>query len=194
MSSFNMHSIKRQARKEAWYGDSYNPFRKTTQSNPFKSHTAPALEARANSWSVGVSAPAPLSALEPTVSEEILSNRKSEEPETIGHTGSEGRAADPESAAVDQERPVSPEHRARHRFLTKFAGSKEDEDSYSTSDAGDAGWKFSDYSEEDLSWDPFGALSESIAELPLYPSSNATAFKIYAHAAQQRYRKIGTAK
>jgi len=28
-NQFNMHTIKRQARKEAWYGDSWNPFRKT---------------------------------------------------------------------------------------------------------------------------------------------------------------------
>ncbi|TVY35007.1 Ca(2+)/H(+) antiporter [Lachnellula subtilissima] len=33
MSGFQMHSIKRQARKEAWYGDSMAPFRKTGRSS-----------------------------------------------------------------------------------------------------------------------------------------------------------------
>jgi hypothetical protein len=198
MSSFNMHSIKRQARKEAWYGDSYNPFRKTTSSNRFKAHTAPALVGRTSSWSPDVSAPSALRAespvLEHTVSDEILPNRVGEDSGARGHARSDEKVEEPESAAVDQERPVSPAERARSRFIGKFAASKKDEDSKFTSDAGDVGWKFSDYSEEELSWDPFGALSESIAELPLYPTSNATAFKIYAHAAQQRYRKTGNAR
>jgi len=51
MSQFNMHSIKRAARKEAWYSDSWNPFRKTvgpirastwtTSSEPFNFDPSP---------------------------------------------------------------------------------------------------------------------------------------------------------
>jgi hypothetical protein len=44
--AFNLHSIKRAARQEAWYGESANPFRKTTRRSTF-----PARPLDEASWS-----------------------------------------------------------------------------------------------------------------------------------------------
>ena len=184
--NFNMHSIKRQARKEAWYGDSYNPFRR--------------VQTRAKSWATVPAAPSPPfeGQLEQivSVSPEEIRPVSSPSGSNIARHLSRIRPQ-PEAAFVEQQsaRPPSPEEKAQRKFLAGWKRKSRTslpqpdlEINGDTSENVEAVWKLTDHSEE-LSWDPFGGLSESIAELPLYPNSNTTALRLYSNVAQQRFRK-----
>lgn len=128
--------IKRQARKEAWYSDSYNPFRKTTRSNTWQG--SPSVNTRDPELGLGGrgEGTSPLSnvATEPIPESprdgrhsshgEIRRGSKTEDYEMTKSGGSTGRPSDPDSeiTAVEGQsvRPRSEEEKARHRFLAKF--------------------------------------------------------------------------
>jgi Ca2+:H+ antiporter len=142
----NIDSIKRAARKEAWYGDSYNPFRK----NMVRSNTAPLhhgdLEAQTSQTSrAGVEEESPLSAIatDPIPHSPVFSSidntarRASKENEyqmTTATTSGQGkqREGDSEETAVESTRMPSEETKARRRFLSRFkkGGRSESHDSY----------------------------------------------------------------
>jgi Ca2+:H+ antiporter len=137
--------IKREARKEAWYGDSYNPFRKTTRSNTWQGN--PSVNTQDPELGLGgrEEGTSPLSnvATEPIPESprdvqpahhgehsETRSESKNEDYEMTKSGGSNGRPSDPDSEAtvVDGQstRLRSEEEKARHRFLSKFRkGTKE---------------------------------------------------------------------
>jgi Ca2+:H+ antiporter len=123
-------TIKRAARKEAWYGDSYNPFRKTMRSNTFGGQSSKDLEAGR-----GVDDGSQLS----EVRTEPLhyGSRQLEQPAQIRPSKEEehriekaneptsSRPSDPESdTAILEKRSTrhpSQEEKARRRFIsTKF--------------------------------------------------------------------------
>jgi Ca2+:H+ antiporter len=141
--------IKRAARKEAWYSDSFNPFRKTMRAHTWTGNpnvrTDPELGHAGYAGGEGTS---PLSnvATEPTPESprhtkpdhdnEIRDESRAGDDEVTKAGSSNGRPSDPDSEAtvVDRSstRPRSQEERARHRFLAKFRkgnkGEKESED------------------------------------------------------------------
>lgn len=170
-----MHSIKRQARKEAWYGESYNPFRKTVRVS------------RANSWSGDVESHGQVRLHEHAVSEEVLPITASNKSQITGHARGEN-SSEPH---VEIEAPNLPER--THEPEIEKVDVKVDAD-MEANKRGNFVWILRDYSEEELSWDPFGGLSESIAEQPVYPSSYKTDFGLYAHAAEQHHRGKSTAE
>jgi Ca2+:H+ antiporter len=127
--------IKRQARKEAWYGDSYNPFRKTTRSHTWAAHppvvTDPELGlGRGNDGSSPLSTvatePIPESprGTNHDASYDIRRGSKNEDYEMTKAGGSSSRPSDPDSEVTVVERPSnrprSEEEKARHRFLGKW--------------------------------------------------------------------------
>lgn len=131
----SLDAIKRQARKEAWYSDSWNPFGKTMRSSTWSSNPHQSdVEARG-----GISGePIHTVQTEPTHSRGISDDtddtyqRRSKDNEfemTAGNgsgsgSGSHGkeREADSEETAVDRQstRPPSQEEKARRRFVSKF--------------------------------------------------------------------------
>jgi Ca2+:H+ antiporter len=143
----NIDSIKRAARKEAWYGDSYNPFRK----NMVRSHTSPLhqgdLEAQVSQPSrAGVEENNPLSAIatDPIPQSPVFgsidnsarpASKENEYQMTSATTSGQGkqREGDSEETAVEKEstRVPSEETKARRRFLSRFKkGRSESHDSY----------------------------------------------------------------
>ncbi|KAL3423952.1 calcium/proton exchanger [Phlyctema vagabunda] len=130
-SHFNMHTIKRAARKEAWYSDSYNPFRKTTRSStwgPTREDDLETGDALASGGPVSHSITAPESSWRANEANGSEST-KAEEKEMVNLDAATpgGRPSDPESGStvVDRQstrgsRPVSAEEKARYRFLSKF--------------------------------------------------------------------------
>jgi len=94
--TFNMHSIKRAARKEAWYGDSYNPFRKTNRSS---SWAQPSKQSGVNR-DVEAGDNVPLSNVQtepipesPSYSDHGL--RSDSRPEDVEMTKADGRSSEP---------------------------------------------------------------------------------------------------
>ena len=145
----NLDAIKRQARKEAWYGDSYNPFGRTTRTQTWSGSPAVGTDPElglGRGPSRGPEGTSPLSnvATEPIPESpsrdlnknrdnEIHSDARNEDSEMTKAGGSAGRPSDPESEATIMERastrPRSEEEKARHRFLGKFRkGNKESRD------------------------------------------------------------------
>jgi Ca2+:H+ antiporter len=131
-----LDQIKRQARKEAWYSDSYNPFGRASRTNTWNGNAAVGTDPELG-FGKGPEGSAPLSnvATEPTPESpsqytnrerdnEIHSDSKMEEPEMTTAGSSAGRPSDPESEATVVERastrPRSEEEKARHRFLGKW--------------------------------------------------------------------------
>ena len=131
----NIDSIKRAARKEAWYSDSYNPFRKNmvrSNTSPLRSSDLEAQRSRA-----GVEEESPLSAIvtDPIphspafasidnparrTSKENEYKMTSASPNTTGP--GKQREADSEETAVERQstRVPSEETKARRRFLSRF--------------------------------------------------------------------------
>ncbi|OWP04194.1 hypothetical protein B2J93_673 [Marssonina coronariae] len=147
-NQYNMHSIKRQARKEAWYGDSYNPWRKTGNRSktwtPSSADVEAAPATRSLDQQVGES-PLAATQTEPTLHSRRYSAGTAEEHEgedahtthrgekdgegemtRAGNSDGKVRAADSEETAVDRvsTRPRSQEEVARRRFLRRFQKDK----------------------------------------------------------------------
>lgn len=148
-----LDQIKRQARKEAWYGDSYNPFKKGKRSSTFP-NTPLDLESGTNTRNQGILGgpigedETPLSAVqtEPphsrnysqtTNGDTIRRGSKENEFEMSTATptnASKQREADSEETVVGSRslRPKSNEEKARRRFVGKFfkkkGGSSEPDD------------------------------------------------------------------
>jgi Ca2+:H+ antiporter len=133
-----LDQIKRQARKEAWYGDSYNPFGKGKRSSTFPNHPPPDLET-GNGGVLGGAIgedETPLSAVqtEPphsgnysqtTNGDAIRRPSKENEYQMTTATAtntSKPREADSEETVVASRssRPRSNEEKARRRFVGKF--------------------------------------------------------------------------
>lgn len=136
-SNFNMHSIKRAARKEAWYSDSLNPFRKTLKSSTWGATRQPGL----GDLEQGRDLPASRSMIDldigrPESHGQRDEGAKSEERDISKDSGGPvaGRPSDPESSSTvvarlstQGSRPPSEEQKARQRFLMKFRrGHKEE--------------------------------------------------------------------
>lgn len=132
-------TIKRQARKEAWYGDSWNPFQKTgNRSKTWTSSPDQDIEA-AGSRSINNEGP-PLSAIqsepafrsrqyrEGAENENIQRGSKEYEMTNASPAASNGkvREAESEETVVDRptSRPRSQEEKARRRFLSRFSKDK----------------------------------------------------------------------
>lgn len=133
-------SIKRQARKEAWYSDSWNPFRKTGRAKTW-APDGNDIEAAPRRRRQDDTDETPLSAVqtEPAYHSRQVSegeverprNSKDNEYEMTTASSSHGKAreADSEETVVDHTstRPRSQEEKARKRFLSRFSkNNKED--------------------------------------------------------------------
>jgi Ca2+:H+ antiporter len=125
--------IKREARKEAWYGDSYNPFRKVTKANTWASPPSPTGTDRDVEAGEGGLDDRPISAVasEPirhshqfSSEDRVARNSKDQEYRMTKPKGVHGRSSAPESGTtvVDTQstRPPSEEEKARRRFVGKF--------------------------------------------------------------------------
>jgi Ca2+:H+ antiporter len=138
-----LDQIKRQARKEAWYSDSYNPFRKTTRSNTWQGNPTPGNDDPEQGLRGAPEGSLPLSKLatEPIPEspqfandeehqQEVRSESKPEDYEMTKPEGANGRPSDPESETTVVERqstrPRSEEEKARHRFLGNFRKEKQE--------------------------------------------------------------------
>ncbi|KAH6718459.1 hypothetical protein BKA61DRAFT_302200 [Leptodontidium sp. MPI-SDFR-AT-0119] len=148
MSTFNMHEIKRQARKEAWYGDSYNPFRMTGRAKTWKPDLEPGYTDTRQSGILGDhfrEDETPLSAVQCT---------------PAVHT-----TDDPGKGDEQQSTPPRSEQTTCHRFLAQYNITKtvEVKSNKQTQVASttDTSWELDT---EKLSWDPFGCLSEKLSE------------------------------
>lgn len=137
-----LDQIKRQARKEAWYSDSYNPFRKTTRSNTWQGSPTFGTDDPEQGLRGVPEGSLPLSKLqtEPIPESpryandegqqrEIRPESKPDDYEMTKAEGANGRPSDPESETTVVERtstrPRSEEEKARHRFLGKFQKGKQ---------------------------------------------------------------------
>jgi Ca2+:H+ antiporter len=131
-----LDTIKRQARREAWKNDSYNPFAKMNRTSTWSQPSRPAGAERDVERGDGVNLghvltePIPES---PTrngsQNEETENESKPEEEEGRGAENSNNsRPSDPESETtiVDRAstRPRSNEEKARKRFLSRFSKDK----------------------------------------------------------------------
>ncbi|KAK0124744.1 hypothetical protein ONS96_008626 [Cadophora gregata f. sp. sojae] len=141
--TFNMHSIKRQARKEAWYSDSWNPFRKTSRAKTWAASGTDIESGRQRRPDDMDERETPLSAVqtEPTFhsnhfnegtdENERPRNSKDNEYQMTTASSSNGKAreGDSEETVVDQTstRPRSQEEKARKRFLGRFSKKNKEE-------------------------------------------------------------------
>lgn len=152
----NLDRIKREARKEAWYGDSYNPFGKKGKEKRASTfpNNSDDLEAGNNTRNGGVLGgpigedETPLSAVqtEPphsrnysqtTNGDTIRRGSKENEYEmaTATDTLSKERQEGSEETAVNSSRPRSTEEKARRRFVGKFFKKNKDKESSEPDDA-----------------------------------------------------------
>lgn len=141
-----LDQIKRQARKEAWYGDSWNPFGKGKRSSTWAPSSPSDLETgnginTRNTGVLGGEDETPLSAVqtEPphsrnfsTTTDGDTIRRPSKENEYEMTTAtptntSKAREADSEETVVGRSRPHSQEEKARRRFVGKFFHKKKEE-------------------------------------------------------------------
>ncbi|TVY24145.1 Ca(2+)/H(+) antiporter [Lachnellula hyalina] len=131
MSGFQMHSIKRQARKEAWYGDSMNPFRQTGRTSTWHNHNdLEDLNERPSSAfgrSDSVSSPATtqteLPLRRPFSSDGNAIRRASPEDQhemTMANATSSDHGAKASIRSSITPRPPSQEAKTRWRFVSKF--------------------------------------------------------------------------
>jgi len=133
MGEHNMYRIRRAARQEAWYSDSYNPFRKTMRSNTW------APKARSADVEAGTGVDdEPLSAVatEPMRGtrpfdrdDDVRSDARTEKDDLASGSGS-GRPSDPDSeeTVVSRQatRTSTKEEKARRRFMSKFSRNKKE--------------------------------------------------------------------
>ena len=166
-----LDAIKRQARKEAWYADSYNPFRKVTRSSTWASPPSPTgLDRDAEAGRGGLDEEPPLSAVatEPIrhsqqfgSDDRIRRKSKDQEYEMTKAEGNNGRSSAPESGSTMVEtqsaRPPSEEEKARRRFVGKFfhRDKSSSKNSSRDSDDPDKPEKRPWYKGKDLKHDPF---------------------------------------
>ena len=163
-----LDQIKRRARKEAWYGDSYNPFgrvgRTQTWSGNAGAGTDPELGlGRADDGSSPLSnvatEPIPESPSQYTSKQddnEIRRESKVEDFEMTRAGDTTGRHSDPSSETTVVERtstrPMSDEEKARHRFLSRFRkGNKRPKDEVDEKKPKKAPW----YKGKDVPHQPF---------------------------------------
>lgn len=183
-----MHQIKRQARKEAWYDDSWNPFRKNMRTSTFPISSSRPLDIEA----------AMIRRDEIEEDETPLSHFTTEKPSPDSRGNKDGdttrrgskeelemtsalassrrtpRLMDSEETAVERlSRPSSgdtaPKARRRHLFglnkrLNKLRASLGGQGKQVPSHFTRNEWLFDDMSQEDMSWDPFGSISEYVEE------------------------------
>ncbi|TVY33572.1 Vacuolar calcium ion transporter [Lachnellula subtilissima] len=124
---YRIDSIKRQARKEAWYGDSMNPFRKTGRSstwhNPNDIESANGAEDQISLSNVQTEPIGHSSGL--NGGDDVGASSKNEELKMTTPSGA-GRSSDPESTTTGttlektSTRPPSAEEKARRRFVGGF--------------------------------------------------------------------------
>ena len=130
----NIDSIKRAARKEAWYGPSYNPFRKVGRSNTWSTqrdeeqargnngarlsqvHTEPIPESPRHDGAVDIDTPLAMAATEPT-----MTAVRTSEP----GSGTTSAEKENESIPAPSERTVTlntqeASSKPRHRFVPSF--------------------------------------------------------------------------
>lgn len=144
-----LDQIKRQARKEAWYGDSWNPWKKNI-GPPRRSSTLPAMPA--HSLDIEAANTTRSNGIFGGEDETPLSHRSSAPPHSRGYSDGETirrgskeeyemtgagsgsnsgkpREVDSEETAIEGQntRPRSEEERARRRFLDKFSRKPKDE-------------------------------------------------------------------
>jgi hypothetical protein len=154
MRAFNMHSIKRAARQEAWYGDSNNPFRKTTRRSSFP--------ANLDSWSDEASrideasrSDTHVPRYDDTGRDEPLSRVQA------GHSDIEVGDASTVSSPSDER-----ENHQRIRRWTDYLR-RQKIDWFQSKEREKVGLATHTSWEPDiteLSWDPFGSLSEELSE------------------------------
>ncbi|KAK2623536.1 hypothetical protein QTJ16_007090 [Diplocarpon rosae] len=153
----NLDSIKRQALQEAWYGDSYSPWRKTGNRSKTWTPSSTDIEAAPATRRIGdhiEESPLAATQTEPTFhsrpygagtggEEHAHTTHRSEkdgEDDMARAENSDGktRAADSEETAVDRvsTRPRSQEERARRRFLRRFHQDKSEGESENITDGG----------------------------------------------------------
>lgn len=121
-------AIKRAARKEAWYSDSNNPFRKTTRRSSTWTPQSPVGSDRDIEAAQGGNELSNV-ATEPGQNTRFSSgNRERSNKAEEGEISGDSRPSDPDSGAtiVGSNRPPSQEEKARHRFLGLFKKSKGD--------------------------------------------------------------------
>ncbi|TVY56749.1 Vacuolar calcium ion transporter, partial [Lachnellula cervina] len=125
---FRLDSIKRQARKEAWYGDSMNPFRKTGRSSTWHDHndieSAHGAEDETSLSNVQTEPVGGSSGL--NGGDDVRRSSKTDEFRITTPTGA-ARSSDPESTTTgttilekSSTRPPSAEEKARRRFVGGF--------------------------------------------------------------------------
>ncbi|EKD20098.1 uncharacterized protein L3040_002225 [Drepanopeziza brunnea f. sp. 'multigermtubi'] len=139
-NKFNMHKIQRQARQEAWYGDSWNPFKKTgSRSKTWAASRNNDLEAAGSTRGIDDIHKSPLAATqtepifhsrqpsEGTEHDTIQRGSKDKEYEMTRAPPAESNGKvteeDSEETVVDRQstRPRSEEEKARRRFLGRFS-------------------------------------------------------------------------
>ena len=125
---YRIDSIKREARKEAWYGDSMNPFRKTVRSSTWHDHndleSANGAEDDTSLSNVQTEPIGHSSGL--NGGDDVRRPSKTDEFQMTKPPGA-GRSSDPESATTgttivekSSTRPPSAEVKARRRFVGRF--------------------------------------------------------------------------
>lgn len=132
-----LDQIKREARREAWYADSWNPFRKNLRRSTFPLQTLRSLDIEAASASRGNPVEEEETPLSHISSEPALHLRGHNDVDAIQRTSKEEfemttargsaatskpRGADSEETQVEKvpTRPRSSEENARRRFIHKF--------------------------------------------------------------------------
>jgi Ca2+:H+ antiporter len=128
LTMYRIDSIKREARKVAWYGNSMNPFRKTVRSNTWHNNddleSATGAEDDTSLSNIQTEPIGSSSGL--TGGDDVRRASKTDEVEMTNPQGV-GRSSDPESATTgttivekQSTRTPSAEEKARRRFVGRF--------------------------------------------------------------------------
>lgn len=147
-SNFNMHQIKRQARKEAWYGDSYNPFGKSKglrRSDTFPQQREDSLDLKA-----GITKP------DVPVAQFVRDDDIRHEVPPTPLLPCSLQDADVSTSASG--------NKDRNRWIHSFSKNKEKwfkSKKQTQCDSTNTSWELD---KTELSWDPFGCLSEQFSE------------------------------
>ncbi|PMD55524.1 uncharacterized protein K444DRAFT_89950 [Hyaloscypha bicolor E] len=181
MSQFNMHSIKRAARKEAWYADSWNPFRKNMgprRATTWTTSTEPISFEAALEASIGrpQSGGTKADQIGTTISDSELKSSKLlsrvTEPVTTSYQlESEETAVERQSTRPISTRPISKPHRTT--FYSKFRSKSMEAWLSMTTRTSVVEHTFSELDSQELFWDPFGSLSEKLTSNG-YPDTKAS--------------------
>jgi hypothetical protein len=167
MSEFNMHSIKRAARKEAWYTDDWNPFRKNMGPRRASTWTALSeqirLEAAPDASIGGPQSIDPQAAqVGTTISDSELKSSKilSSATEPVTSSYLPENQPETEETAVERQstRPIYKPHRTT--FYSKFRLKTMEAWLNMKTRTSVVEHTFSEVDSQELFWDPFGALSE----------------------------------